>query len=218
MWATLSAAVEELTRPTYSEICFGLFPAGAMMVGALVVLLVVRALRAPRGARFDWTILLATTAYVPLFFIWARTTQLLPAVVAPSVLVLLADVRALGARRPAWTRAPALREIAVAVFLYVAGVTCFDAWARPFAQSWLGFGIGYVNPVVEAEYLARHPGRVFTRDQLLDAVWRDTHYVTPRSVDVYVRRIREKIEENPDDPRYLKTVRGAGYRFEIPKS
>lgn len=67
------------------------------------------------------------------------------------------------------------------------------------------------------EYLARHPGRVFTRDQLLDAVWRDTHYVTPRSVDVYVRRIREKIEENPDDPRYLKTVRGAGYRFEIPK-
>jgi two-component system phosphate regulon response regulator PhoB len=67
------------------------------------------------------------------------------------------------------------------------------------------------------EYLARHPGRVFTRDQLLDAVWRDTHYVTPRSVDVYVRRIREKVEENPDDPRYLKTVRGAGYRFEIPK-
>jgi DNA-binding response OmpR family regulator len=68
------------------------------------------------------------------------------------------------------------------------------------------------------EFLARHPSRVFTRDQLLDAVWRDTHYVTPRSVDVYVRRIREKIEENPDEPRYLRTVRGAGYRFEIPKS
>jgi len=68
------------------------------------------------------------------------------------------------------------------------------------------------------EYLARHPGRVFTRDQLLDAVWRDTHYVTPRSVDVYVRRIREKIEANPDEPRYLKTVRGAGYRFEVPKA
>ena len=67
------------------------------------------------------------------------------------------------------------------------------------------------------EYLARHPGRVFTRDQLLDAVWRDTHYVTPRSVDVYVRRIREKIEANPDEPRHLKTVRGAGYRFEVPK-
>jgi DNA-binding response OmpR family regulator len=67
------------------------------------------------------------------------------------------------------------------------------------------------------DYLARHPGRVFTRDQLLDAVWRDTAYVTPRSVDVYVRRIREKIERDPEEPRLLKTVRGAGYRFEAPK-
>lgn len=67
------------------------------------------------------------------------------------------------------------------------------------------------------DYLARHPGRVFTRDQLLDAVWRDTAFVTPRSVDVYVRRIREKIERDAEDPRYLKTVRGAGYRFETPK-
>jgi two-component system phosphate regulon response regulator PhoB len=65
------------------------------------------------------------------------------------------------------------------------------------------------------EYLARHAGRVFTRDQLLDAVWRDTAYVTPRSVDVYVRRIREKIERDPENPRYLRTVRGAGYRFEV---
>ncbi len=67
------------------------------------------------------------------------------------------------------------------------------------------------------EYLARHPGRVFTRDQLLDAVWRDTAYVTPRSVDVYVRRIREKIEKDPEQPMFLRTVRGAGYRFEAVK-
>lgn len=67
------------------------------------------------------------------------------------------------------------------------------------------------------DYLARHAGRVFTRDQLLDAVWRDTAFVTPRSVDVYVRRIREKIEPDPETPRYLKTVRGAGYRFEASK-
>ena len=44
------------------------------------------------------------------------------------------------------------------------------------------------------EYLAAHRGRVFTRDQLLDAVWKETAFVTPRSVDVYVRRLREKIE------------------------
>ena len=67
------------------------------------------------------------------------------------------------------------------------------------------------------EYLARHPGRVFSRDHLLDAVWGDARFVTPRSVDVYVRRIREKIESDPEEPQYLKTVRGAGYRFEIPR-
>ncbi len=68
------------------------------------------------------------------------------------------------------------------------------------------------------DYLARHPGRVFSRDHLLDAVWGDARFVTPRSVDVYVRRIREKIEADPESPRYLKTMRGAGYRFEIPKA
>ena len=66
------------------------------------------------------------------------------------------------------------------------------------------------------DYLTRHPGRVFSRDQLLDAVWGDARFVTPRSVDVYVRRIREKIEDDAEDPRYLKTMRGAGYRFERP--
>ncbi len=66
------------------------------------------------------------------------------------------------------------------------------------------------------EYLARHPGRVFSRDQLLDAVWGDARFVTPRSVDVYVRRLREKIEAEPETPRFLKTLRGAGYRFDIP--
>ncbi|HET9837324.1 MAG TPA: response regulator transcription factor [Candidatus Angelobacter sp.] len=63
-------------------------------------------------------------------------------------------------------------------------------------------------------FLASHPSRVFTRDQVLDAVWRDLAFVTPRSVDVYIRRLREKIERDPENPRYLKTVRGAGYKFE----
>jgi two-component system phosphate regulon response regulator PhoB len=67
------------------------------------------------------------------------------------------------------------------------------------------------------EYLATHRGRVFTRDQLLDAVWKETAFVTPRSVDVYIRRLREKIESDPRHPRYLKTLRGVGYRLETPK-
>jgi len=67
------------------------------------------------------------------------------------------------------------------------------------------------------EYLASHSGRVLTRDQLLDAVWKETPFVTPRSIDVYVRRLREKIETDPRHPRYLKTLRGIGYRFEVPR-
>jgi DNA-binding response OmpR family regulator len=67
------------------------------------------------------------------------------------------------------------------------------------------------------EYLATHRGRVLTRDQLLDAVWKETPFVTPRSIDVYVRRLREKIEPDPRHPQYLKTLRGIGYRFEVPK-
>src|SRR5580693_4220749 len=67
------------------------------------------------------------------------------------------------------------------------------------------------------EYLATHRGRVLTRDQLLDAVWKETPFVTPRSIDVYISRLREKIEADPRHPQYLKTLRGIGYRFEVPK-
>jgi phosphate regulon transcriptional regulator PhoB len=62
-------------------------------------------------------------------------------------------------------------------------------------------------------YLGSHPGMVFSRDQLLDRVWGDDRSVTPRSVDVYVRRVREKIEPQPQSPTYIQTVHGVGYRF-----
>jgi two-component system phosphate regulon response regulator PhoB len=67
------------------------------------------------------------------------------------------------------------------------------------------------------EYFLTHPGRAYSRDQLLEAVWGEQRYVTPRTVDVHVRRLREQIEEAPDNPRYLTTVRGFGYRFEEPQ-
>ncbi len=63
-------------------------------------------------------------------------------------------------------------------------------------------------------FLVSRPGRVFSRDQLLDSVWGDNRFVTPRSVDVYIRRLREKIEDDPAHPFLLKTVRGVGYMFE----
>lgn len=63
------------------------------------------------------------------------------------------------------------------------------------------------------EYLIRNEGRVFSRDQILDAVWSDDAFVTPRTIDVHIRRIRMMIEPDPARPRYLRTVRGAGYCF-----
>ena len=61
--------------------------------------------------------------------------------------------------------------------------------------------------------LARAPGRVFTRDMLLARIWGDSAYRDPRTIDVHIRHLREKIEIEPKDPEYLFTVRGVGYRF-----
>jgi two-component system phosphate regulon response regulator PhoB len=66
------------------------------------------------------------------------------------------------------------------------------------------------------EFLMRNAGKVFNRDEILDAVWSDSRFVTPRTVDVHIRRIRQLIEANPSKPTYLKTVRGAGYCFVSP--
>jgi DNA-binding response OmpR family regulator len=63
-------------------------------------------------------------------------------------------------------------------------------------------------------FLARHPGQVFTRDQLMDCVWRFPYYTDSSTVTVHVRRLRAKIEADPSTPRRLVTVHGVGYRFE----
>jgi DNA-binding response OmpR family regulator len=61
--------------------------------------------------------------------------------------------------------------------------------------------------------LARHPGRVYTRDMLLDRVWGDSAFRDQRTIDVHIRHLREKLERDPKNPEYLLTVRGVGYRF-----
>jgi phosphate regulon transcriptional regulator PhoB len=60
-------------------------------------------------------------------------------------------------------------------------------------------------------YLVERKGKVFNRDQLLDAVWKDEAYVEPRTVDVHMRRLRTQIEDDPANPKYLRTKRGIGY-------
>jgi len=61
--------------------------------------------------------------------------------------------------------------------------------------------------------LARAPGRVFSRTMLLERVWGDAAYRDPRTIDVHIRHLREKLESDPKEPEYLFTVRGVGYRF-----
>jgi phosphate regulon transcriptional regulator PhoB len=63
-------------------------------------------------------------------------------------------------------------------------------------------------------FLAERRGKVFSRDQLLDAVWRDEAFVEPRTVDVHIRRLRAQIEPSSSKPQYIKTLRGIGYLFD----
>ena len=68
------------------------------------------------------------------------------------------------------------------------------------------------------QFLAGHPGRVYSRDQLLDRIWGDEAFVEPRTVDVHISRLRGAIEPDPSEPRYIITVRGIGYKFAGPDS
>lgn len=61
--------------------------------------------------------------------------------------------------------------------------------------------------------LMQHPGQVFSRDMLLDRVWKTNYYGDTRTVDVHIRYLRQKIEDDPSNPRYIQTVRGVGYCF-----
>ncbi len=63
-------------------------------------------------------------------------------------------------------------------------------------------------------FLAERRGKVFSRNQLLDAIWRDEAFVEPRTVDVHIRRLRSSIEEDPAQSVYIKTMRGIGYFFD----
>lgn len=62
--------------------------------------------------------------------------------------------------------------------------------------------------------LVSHPGRVYSREDLFEIVWSDREFVDPGTLDVHIRRLREKVEENPGTPRHIVTVRGVGYKFD----
>ena len=63
------------------------------------------------------------------------------------------------------------------------------------------------------KFFTEHPGRVYSRNQLLDYVWGDEAFVEPRTVDVHISRLRATIEQDKENPKYILTVRGIGYKF-----
>lgn len=99
--------------------------------------------------------------------------------------------------------------------------------ARDFFE-FKGLSINYVSCSVQVEgrpvalsptelkllfFFTRNPGRVYSRDQILDHVWGDDTFITDRAVDVHIRRLRSQIEKDMDQPQYVLTVRGFGYKF-----
>jgi len=121
---------------------------------------------------------------------------------------LLARVRALLRRSASGSQPPVVKDGAL-----VSGDLALDRERREATRA----GKPLRMKPKEFELLlffAQHPGRVFTREQILDEVWGLDFYGGPRTVDVHVRWLRQKIEADPANPDRIKTVRGSGYLFE----
>ena len=122
---------------------------GGHFVELLMWMTAILVLLAVQKRRLDWTIVLSNVVYVPLFMIYQRTTFFWPVVFCYSSLYL--------ARMPSRVAIPWQRyakPAALALFLFLGGRSILDAWRNPGYGSWLGFGISYINPVPEAEFLA----------------------------------------------------------------
>ncbi|MBT9158120.1 MAG: Transcriptional regulatory protein WalR [Firmicutes bacterium] len=109
-------------------------------------------------------------------------------------------------RRQAWSGVSADREVIVRGEMHLDTLKRQVTMAgRPIALTSKEFSILHV--------LAAHPGRVFTRESLLELVWGYQHFGDVRNVDVHVRRLRGKIEASPTNPEYILTSWGIGYKF-----
>jgi DNA-binding response OmpR family regulator len=114
--------------------------------------------------------------------------------------------------RAALRRADMIRERAGAEEPITAADLEIDLERRTVSMRGERAELTYVEFEVLAT-LARSPGKVFSRQTLLEGVWGDSAYRDPRTVDVHIRHLREKLEADPSTPEYLLTVRGVGYRF-----
>jgi len=122
------------------------------------------------------------------------------------------SIREFRSRIRAVLRRAGLRADPAADGLIEAGALCIDPAKRAGSVDGERAQLTYVEFEV-LHTLASHPGRVYSRQALLEAVWGDSAYREPRTIDVHIRHLREKIEPDPREPAYIFTVRGVGYRF-----
>lgn len=121
-----------------------------------------------------------------------------------------------------------LARVRAALRRAAAGVTALTTVAEPGVLDELGIRLDTERHTVSVqgeevamplrefellEYLMRHAGRVLTRGQLIDRVWGNDYYGDTKTLDVHIKRIRSRIEENPKEPKLVTTIRGVGYRF-----
>jgi two-component system, OmpR family, response regulator len=109
-------------------------------------------------------------------------------------------------------RAGASRHDATPAELLVAGNLTLDADRREVRVDGRSLELTYVEFEL-LKTLVAQPGKVFSRRALLQAIWGDSAYREPRTIDVHVRHLREKVEQDPSEPDLILTVRGAGYRL-----
>jgi DNA-binding response OmpR family regulator len=112
-------------------------------------------------------------------------------------------------------RAGASQRDATPSELLVAGALALDPDRREVKVDGRVLELTYVEFEL-LKTLVAQPGKVFSRRALLQAIWGDSAYREPRTIDVHVRHLREKVEQNPSEPELILTVRGAGYRLREP--
>lgn len=126
------------------------------------------------------------------------------------------------------TKPFSIRELIARVRAVLRRTAVREPDKEPDAFSWRGLRVDYNSYEVTRDgirldlspteiklliFFSKNPGRVFTRDQILDHVWGQQAFVEPRTVDVHIRRLRSQLEKDPENPEFILTVRGVGYKF-----
>ena len=211
-----------LSRAGYKTSIVGRLDLAAAFVAETTPDLLILDVMLPDGDGFEFCRTLRAdekTKAVPVIFLTARTDEVdrvlgleiggddyMTKPFSPRE--LLARVKALFRRKPG-TALPAAETVDVGPLKIDLGGKKVMLRGVPVALTATEFKL--------LQFFVKNPGRVYTREQMLDSVWGSSPHITPRNVDVHIRRLRESIEDNPESPQWIQTGRAFGYRLESPK-